>query len=36
MDEVPRLRFANAAAKLYLESEELRPPTLGQILEATA
>ena len=32
MDEVPRLEFANRAARLFLASEEVRPPTLGQVL----
>ena len=31
LDEVPRLRLANRAARLYLESEELLPPTREQI-----
>lgn len=34
MDEVPRLKFANSAAKLYLRSEELEPPTLEQVERA--
>ena len=33
MDEVPRLEFANRAARLYLKSEEVRPPTLEQVLK---
>jgi sugar/nucleoside kinase (ribokinase family) len=31
LDEVPRLRLANRAARLYLESEGLMPPTREQI-----
>ena len=31
MDEVPRLEFANRAARLYLMSKEVRPPTLDQV-----
>jgi sugar/nucleoside kinase (ribokinase family) len=31
LDEVPRLKLANNAARLYLESEELMPPTREQI-----
>lgn len=31
MDEAPRLEFANRAARLYLMSEEVRPPTLAQL-----
>lgn len=31
MDEPERLRFANTAAKLYLLSRELAPPTLAQV-----
>ncbi|MDG6985678.1 MAG: carbohydrate kinase family protein [Nitrososphaerota archaeon] len=33
MDEVPRLEFANRAAKLYLMSEEVQPPTLSQVMK---
>ena len=35
MGEEQRLRFANAAAKLYLENDEPLPPTLEQVLQAT-
>ncbi len=31
LDEVPRLRLANRAARLYLESARFVPPTRGQI-----
>lgn len=31
MEEVPRLEFANTAAKLYLMSENLVPPTADQV-----
>jgi sugar/nucleoside kinase (ribokinase family) len=31
MDEADRLNFANTAARLYLESEDALPPTLGQV-----
>lgn len=33
-DELRRLKFANRAAKLYLESEDLMPPTLEQVQRA--
>ncbi len=36
MDEPRRLEFANAVARLYLESEELVPPTLAQAKKAVA
>ncbi|HEV2226925.1 MAG TPA: hypothetical protein VGR56_09020, partial [Nitrososphaerales archaeon] len=31
LEEVPRLRLANKAARLYLESEGFMPPTREQI-----
>ncbi len=31
MDEVSRLKFANRAARLYLESDELLPPTVDRV-----
>jgi ribokinase len=34
MDERSRLRFANTSARLYLESEDLAPPTVEQVEEA--
>ncbi len=33
MDEVDRLKFANRAANIYLESDELVPPTAKQVEE---
>ena len=36
MDESSRLKFANRAAKLYLESEEALPPTLDQVRKSGA
>ena len=35
MGEQERLRFANAAAKLYLKGRELAPPTLAQVRRST-
>jgi len=35
LDEAHRLRFANAAARLYLQSRDHLPPTLKQVREAT-
>ena len=35
LDEAQRLRFANAAARLYLQSRNHLPPTLGQVRAAT-
>ena len=34
MDEPERLRFANTAARLYLRSDVLAPPTLAQVRKA--
>jgi sugar/nucleoside kinase (ribokinase family) len=34
MDEVPRMEFANTAARLYLEGDDVAPPTLRQVLRA--
>ena len=34
LDEASRLRFANAAARLYLQSGEHLPPTLGEVRRA--